>query len=430
MVHDTEARVATPETPHWRALILRRHLVFLPVLAFASGLPISLCGSTLQGWLSTIDEIELTTIGWFTVLTWPYLLKFLWAPLMDRYIPPILGRRRGWILIMQLALVGAIAALGVQDPTQHLYLVAFLAFSIAVLSASQDIAADAYRTDVLSPMERGFGSGLWVGSYRVAMVVSGPLALILMDQYGAHAAYLAMAALLLLAGMGTIAAPEPSAPFAQPARIWSAIVEPIVQLVTRRGAVLLLVFVLVYKLGDALALSLMTTFLVRGLHFTLTEVGAISKNLSIIATIVGALCGGAMVFRFGLFRTLLWFGIGQAVTNLGFVWLAVIEKSYLAMAVVYACDQFIGGMGTAAFMAFLMALCDSRFSAFQFALLSALSAIGRVLGGPLAANLADTHGWSSFFFVTFLIAVPGLILAVALKPRIVPLDAESVRAHA
>jgi PAT family beta-lactamase induction signal transducer AmpG len=394
------------------------------VLGFASGLPLALTGGTMQAW-ATVEGVSLQDIGFLTLVGTAYTLKFLWAPLVDRYVPPLLGRRRGWMLLTQVLLAIVIASMGLLSPRQHLLPLAMLAVVAAFLSATQDIAFDAYSTDVLHKEERGAGAAVKVLGYRLAMLVSGGLALILADSWlGWSQTYLLMGGLMLLCVLATLCAPEPERPAPAPRTLVEAVAEPLNEFFSRRGALALLLLIVLYKLGDAFAGALSTTFLLRAGGFTPTEVGTVNKVLGLAATIVGALAGGTIMARLGLYRSLMLFGLLQAVSNLGYWLVAVTPRSLPVMAGAVALENLCGGLGTAAFVALLMALCRQQFSATQFALLSALSAVGRTyLAGPLTPVLVDRMGWPGFFLVTVIISVPGLVLLRLHRSDIESLDA-------
>jgi len=400
-----------------------RKIFLLLLLGFSSGLPLALTGATLQAWL-TVEGVRLQDIGWFALVGQPYVYKFLWAPLMDRYPLPFLGRRRGWLLATQLALLVAVAWMGSVAPKESPWLLAALALSVAFLSASQDIVFDAFRADALDARERGAGAAVSVLGYRIAMLVSGGLALILVDGWLSwKETYWLMAVLMLIGAAATWAALEPQVQGKAPATLAEAVREPLTEFFSRDGAVALLVLIVLYKLGDAFAGVLTTAFLLRGAGFSLTDVGWANKWLGVGATILGLLAGGALMAKLRLYRSLLLFGILQALTNLGFMALALAGKSYALMIAVVAAENLCGGMGTAAFVALLMAMCDRRFSATQYALLSALAAFGRVYVGPAAGALAADYGWTAFFLFTFFIALPGIALLVGLRARLDALDA-------
>jgi PAT family beta-lactamase induction signal transducer AmpG len=391
----------------------RRIAVMLP-LGFASGLPLALTAGTLQAWL-TVVNVDLRTIGLFTLVGLPYTLKFLWAPIMDRFVPPWLGRRRGWMIVTQLALVAAIAAMALVDPRQTPLLLAGLVLVVAMTSASQDIVFDAYRTDVLKPPERGFGAAVSVTGYRIAMLVSGAGALILSTYLGWSETYVLIAALMFIGVGATLLSPEPASPANIPRTFAEAVWQPVHEFFSRSPALILLLLIVLYKLGDAFAGSLTTAFLIRGMGFEAAEVGVVNKGLGMVATIVGALAGGAWMARMGLFRSLLIFGSLQAVSNLSFMLLAWAGKSYPIMVTAVAFENLAGGMGTAAFVALMMSLCDHRYTATQYALLSAMAALGRVFVGPPSGYVVEAVGWVSFFFITFLAALPGLWLLWRLR---------------
>jgi PAT family beta-lactamase induction signal transducer AmpG len=400
-----------------REIINNPRVVAALTLGFASGFPVNLPGSTLQAWAASID-VDLKTIGWLTLASAPYTFKFLWAPLMDRYFPPLLGRRRGWILLLQLALAATIALMGINPPDERLYAISALALLAAFFSASQDIVIDAYRTDVLRTEERGPGSAMTQLGYRIAGLLSGSIALILSEYIGWRNTYFAMAVVMGLTVLFTLRAPEPERPIAPPRTLTEAVIGPLRDFFNRNGAWVLLGLILLYKLGDAFALSLLSTFLIKGVGFTAFEVGAYSKTTYVISTFLGVMVGGAALARLNLWKALMIFGILQAVTNLAYAVLAAAGKNVGVMVMAVGFDNFVGGMGAVAFMAFVMSLCNVRFSAAQYALLSALALVPRTFIGPAAAWIADTIGWQGLFIITFLTALPGLAMLWWLRNRI------------
>lgn len=404
-----------------------RRVAPLLALGFASGLPLALTGGTLQAW-ATVEQISLQQIGFLTLVGTAYTLKFLWAPLIDRYAPPLLGRRRGWMLVMQVLLALGMMAMGLLSPAQNLLPLALLAVAVAFFSATQDIAFDAYRSDVLHKDERGAGAALSVLGYRLAMLVSGGLALIIADQWlGWGHTYMLMGGLMLVTALATLWAPEPEVVCLAPRSLADAVLKPFKEFFSRPEAITVLVLIVLYKLGDAFAGALSTTFLIRAAGFTATEVGTVNKLLGLAATIVGALAGGALMSKLGLYRSLLLFGILQGVSNLGFWVISVAPHNIWLMASAVGLENLCGGMGTAAFVALLMGLCNQQFSATQFALLSALSAVGRTyLAGPLTPPLVEYAGWPTFFILTVLIAVPGLVLLHWRRRDIDRIDAAGV----
>lgn len=396
------------------AVFRSRRVAVITFLGFSSGLPLALTGATLQAWM-TVAGVDLKTIGIFALVGLPYTLKFLWSPFMDRFVPPWLGRRRGWILITQIALVAGIAAMAFSSPLQAPFFLALLALTVAFSSASQDIVVDAYRTDVLREKERGFGAAVFVMGYRIALLVSGALAFVLADRIGWQNTYLTMAAVMGLTIIATLFGPEPDRKATSPASMREAVWGPLKNYFQRNAAVTLLLLIILYKLGDAYAGALTTAFLIRGIGFSVSEVGTINKGLGFVSLIAGALFGGALMVRLRLYRSLLVFGLLQAISNLSFMLLAWTGKSYALLVFAVAFENFSGGMGTAAFVALLMAMCDHRFTATQYALLSSLAALGRIFISPTSGYLVDSVGWVLFFFITFLTALPGLGILLYLR---------------
>jgi PAT family beta-lactamase induction signal transducer AmpG len=394
-----------------------RRIGMMLILGFSSGLPLALTGGTLQAWMAVVG-VDLRTIGVFSLVGLPYTLKFLWSPFMDRYVPPWLGRRRGWMISTQFALFLGIVAMAFGSPQNGVGTVALLALFVAFASASQDIVVDAYRTDLLQQVERGAGTAVYVMGYRIAMLVSGALALILSDRIGWQNTYLVMAAVMVIGMLGALFGPEPELQTKPPTSLREAVWGPLKDFFSRTGAVTILLFIVLYKLGDAYAGTLTTAFLIRGAGFSPTDVGTVNKGLGLISLIVGATLGGSLLVRLGLFRSLLFFGILQAVSNLSFMVLAWVGKSYPMMIFAVAFENLAGGMGTSAFVAFLMGLCNHRYSATQFALLSSLAVLGRVFISPTSGYIVELTSWGSFFFITALTALPGLWMLWWLREQI------------
>ena len=394
-----------------------RRISAVLLLGLSSGLPLALTGSTLQAWF-TQSGVNLLAIGALSLLGMPYVWKFVWAPFLDRFVPPFLGRRRGWILFTQIALCIILLTLAQLNPVSQPGIIGILALIIAFTAASQDIAVDAYRTDVLRPDERGLGAAVFTLGFRLAMLVSGGLALIMADYWGWRHTYELMAALIALLTLATYFAPEVPNTLQPPKTLFAAVIEPFRDLLQRESIFLIVLFVLFYKIGDALSLALMSNFLLRELGFSLTEVGIAFKLFGLIATIFGAVLGGILLTRINLFHALLAFGLLQAFSNLLIVLLALVGKNYLLMVSTIFVESFCSGMGTAAFVAFLMSLCNTRYSATQYACLSALFSLGRVIAGPLAAVMVAKFGWVNFYWWAFLLSFPGLLFLIALRNRV------------
>lgn len=397
--------------PSWRDTLVSvfsgRMLVAL-LMGFASGLPLLLTGSVLQAWLKD-GGVDLARIGLFALVGLPYTLKFLWSPLFDRYTLP-LGRRRGWLVLMQLAVAGALFLLSMAQPTaDHLWLVTLACLLVAFFAASQDIVVDAYRRESLAEAELGLGSALYVNGYRLGMLLAGGGGLILADWMSFEAMYRLMALFMAACVAVTLFAPEPPLPEGRPRNLREAVVLPFRDYFSRDGAWLILAFILLYKLGDTMA-SAMTTPFYLDLGYSKTEIGAVVKLFGFWATIAGGTLGGIWIMRAGMHRALWLFGFGQMISTLGFVVLAQVPPNEMALAAVVAIENLTAGMGTAAFVGFMAALTDRRFTATQYALLSSLMGVPRVLLAAPTGWLAQVLGWPGFFLLCVLIAIPGLLL--------------------
>ncbi len=398
--------------PPWRdtlAAIFSGRMLFALLMGFASGLPLLLTGSVLQAWLKR-SGIDLTSIGLFALVGLPYTLKFLWAPLFDRYLPPLLGRRRGWLLVMQALLAAALFALSFAHPSPgELLPVSIAALLVAFFSASQDIVVDAYRRESLADAELGLGSAMYVNGYRIGLLVAGAGGLILADSYSYETMYQLMAVVMTACIVLTLLATEPPLPAGRPTTLVDAVFLPFRDYFTRDGAWLALAFILLYKLGDTMASSMTTPFyLERG--YSEAEIGAVVKLFGFWATIAGGTLGGIWILRIGMRQALWLFGLGQMLSTLGFVVLAGVEPTAAALATVVAIENFTAGLGTAAFVGFMASLTDRRFTATQYALLSSLMGVPRVFASAPTGWFAESLGWPGFFLMCTLIAIPGLLL--------------------
>ena len=384
-----------------------RMLIVL-LLGFSSGLPLGLTGGTLQAWMKT-ENIDLGTIGLFSLVGLPYTLKFLWSPLMDRFIPPLFGRRRGWIFISQIGLILSIIVLGFSDPKASLQNMAIFAIFVAFFSASQDIAIDAYRTEVMPEDELGAGASVYIMGYRIAMLVSGGLALILADHFSWAQVYFIMAACMVVGLIASIFGPEPINQEAPPKNILDAVYKPFVEFFKRAGAIEMLIFILIYKLDVAFAMAFTTPFMMD-LGFTKSEIGAVLKGAGLIATIVGTLTGGALMTRWTIKKSLWVFGLLQAISGLTFFALATIGHNYPVMWASIIVENICSGLGTAAFAAFMMNICDKRYTATQYALLTSFMALTRILVQAPSGFIQEKVGWPIYFIISILISIPGLLL--------------------
>lgn len=398
----------------------KKHLLIILLLGFSSGLPLALTGTALQAWFTT-SNLSLEAIGALTLIGQPYIYKFIWAPLFDYFKPPFLGRRRGWLLITQTSLLLCISLMALCNPHTTPYFLVSLAILVAFLSASQDIVFNAYMTDILSPTERGLGAAMQNGGYRFAMMVSGGLSLILANYIGWHLTYLIMASLMLVGIFTTWLGDEPPYQFStnhSHPSLDSAFRAPLREFLSRKAALSILLFIILYKLGDALSLSLATPFFIRDLHFSLLTVGIGFKEAGLIASLLGVFTGGIIMTRLSLFRSLMLFGILQIVAILLLMQLAIIGKNYPLFILSICGDSFFNAMGSTALLAFLMSLCDHRYTAAQFALFSAIASVGRIFVGPVAGVLVSHMGWISFFAWSAFVSLPGLALLFYLRKEI------------
>lgn len=394
-----------------------KKIAILGFLGFSSGLPLALTGGTLQGWMAAYG-IDIRTIGLFSAVALPYSLKVIWSPVMDRFILPFLGRRRGWILLTQILLFIFISSVAILSPLKTPLLLGTLALCISFSSASQDIVVDAYRTDILTEKERGPGVGTFLTGYRIAMLTSGAGAMVMAGKIGWEKTYLIMAFLMLFCVLWTLLAEEPEGKIQPPKTLQDAVILPLKDFLSRKSAVLFLLFIILYKLGDAYAASLTTAFFIKEVGFSASDVGAINKGIGLISLIAGAMLGGALVSKLGLFRSLFFFGILQAISNLSFTLLAIYGKSYILFAISVIFENLSGGMGSSAFISLLMGMCNKNYSATQYALFSSIASFGRTLISPTSGFLVEKVGWIAFFPITALIAIPGVLILFPLKKEI------------
>ncbi|MEB3182316.1 MAG: AmpG family muropeptide MFS transporter [Nostocaceae cyanobacterium] len=393
-----------------------RKMAAVTLLGFSGGLPLLLTGSTLQAWM-TKEGVSLGSIGLFGLVTLPYSIKFLWSPFLDRFTLPFLGRRRGWLMVTQIGLLIAIALMALQQPKQALQLLAINALLIAILSATQDIVIDAYRVDVLDELEKGAGAAVYVAGYRVAMILVGAFGLMLADRIPWSSVYLVMAAFMVVGILATLIGPEPKQ-ISPPESLVDAVILPFGEFFQRQGilqAVLTLLFIVLYRLGDTFLGRMSTPFLLQT-GFSQTQIGAIQGGMGIFASIVGALVGGVIVSRIGINRSLWVFGILQAASNLAYFLIAIIGKNDAFLVLAINIEQFCGGLAVAGFVAFMMNICNQRFSASQYALLTSfMNFSGGFLSAPIGF-LAESTGWQTFFLISIAAAVPGLLLLPLIAP--------------
>ncbi|MBA2688107.1 MAG: AmpG family muropeptide MFS transporter [Gemmatimonadaceae bacterium] len=392
-------------------------MLALMLLGFSSGLPLLLTSKTLQAWM-TVAKVDLTTIGLFSLVALPYSLKFLWAPLLDRFVPPFLGRRRGWLLITQILLIIAIGAMSTHNPQVGLQMLAVNAFIIAFLSASQDIAVDAYRTDVLDHREMGAGASVWVMGYRIALIVTGSFAFLLADRMPWPKVYIALSGLMLVGILGSFFGPEPVLRDEPPKSLGEAVRFPFQEFFQRAGfgqGIAVLAFIVFYKFSDGLAGNMATPFLLQT-GFSQTEIGVVLGGIGMISTIIGVLLGGTVVAKLGINRALWLFAVFQALSNFAYYGLAIVGKNTTFMTGAIVVENIGQGFVTAALLAFLMSVCNKKYSATQFALLSSLMSASRDIIVAPGGKIAESVGWPMFFIITVFAIIPAVLLLPIVAP--------------
>ena len=411
----TEASRSAPET--FKEALLNRRMLICVFTGFTSGLPLYVLIQLVPAWLR-VEGVGLAEIGFFALVGFPYTWKFVWAPIMDRYTLPFLGRRRGWMLVTQLALFASIAAMGFIKPSLSIWTVAYLAAAVAFFSASQDVVLDAYRRELLPDIELGIGNAIHVQTYRLAGLVPGSLALILADHLPWHLVFVVVAGFMAVGLLLTLTIREAIAHPTPPRSLRDAVVEPFREFIDRKGlaaATLILAFMFLYKLGDNMATALQSPFFVD-VGFTLTQIGVVAKFASLIAAIVGGLAGGVIMIKLGINRALWIFGVVQVVSILGFALLSVVGADPWVLGGVVAFEYLGVGLGTAAFTAFIARATNPVFAATQFALFTALTAVPRTLANAVTGIIVEYMGWTSFFLLCTALAVPGMLLLFKVAP--------------
>ena len=415
---DSASRAAAPARETWREALFNRRMLICVATGFSSGLPLYLLLNLLPAWLRS-EQVDLKQIGLFALIQLPYTWKFLWSPLMDRYGLPVLGRRRGWMLLTQILLLLSIPAFGFFHPARDLWSIAWVAIAVAFFSASQDIVLDAYRREILPDPELGLGNAVYVNAYRISSLVPGALALILADLLPWDTVF-ALTALFMLPGIAmTLLVTEPMISRLAPKTLREAVVEPFHEFITRAGwkeALLVLLFIFLYKLGDSMATALATPFYLD-LGFTKTEIGVIAKNAGLWASVAGGMLGGLWMVKIGINRGLWLFGAVQLVSILGFAWLAWENRpDRLLLAGVIAFEALGVGLGTAAFVAYIARATDPRYTATQFALFTSLAALPRTAVNATTGWIVDAVGWLPFFLLCAVLALPGMALLLRVAP--------------
>jgi len=415
MVADTPQQRARRET--LREAILNRRMLICVFTGFTSGLPLYVLIQLVPGWLR-VEGVGLAEIGFFALVGFPYTWKFLWSPLMDRYTLPFLGHRRGWMLLTQFALLASIAAMGFIRPDLSIWSVAYLAAAVAFFSASQDIVLDAYRRELLPDVELGLGNAIHVQTYRLAGLVPGSLAFILADFLPWHTVFVVVALFMAVGIVLTLVIDEAISEPTPPKTLRAAVIEPFREFVSSRGvagAMLVLAFMFLYKLGDNMATALQTPFYVD-VGFSMTQIGTVAKFASLAAAIVGGLAGGVAMIKLGINRALWVFGVVQVVSILGFALLSEVGANLWMLGVTVSFEYLGVGLGTAAFVAYIARNTNPAFAATQFALFTALTSVPRTLANAVTGVIVEYTGWTNFFLLCTVLALPGMLLLINVAP--------------
>jgi len=397
--------------------ILNRRMLICVFTGFTSGLPLYLLIQLVPAWLRA-EGVGLAEIGFFALIGFPYTWKFLWSPVMDRFTLPFLGHRRGWMLVTQVALLVSISVMGFIKPDLSIWTVAYLAAAVAFFSASQDVVLDAYRRELLPDVELGLGNAVHVQTYRLAGLVPGSLALILSDHLPWHMVFVVVALFMLVGIILTLVIDEAISEPTPPKTMGEAIVEPFREFLGRKGpqtAALILLFLFLYKLGDSMATALQTPFFID-MGFSRTEIGSVAKFAALVASIFGGLFGGVVMIKLGINRALWIFGVVQVVSILGFALLSVVGTNLWMLGVANAFEYLGVGLGTAAFVAFIARTTNPAFAATQFALFTALTAVPRTLANAVTGVIVEQIGWTSFFLLCTVLAIPGMLLLFKVAP--------------
>ncbi|WP_092357996.1 AmpG family muropeptide MFS transporter [Collimonas sp. OK242] len=406
----------TSDSNPWHHYLNRRMLI-CAFLGFSSGLPLFILLSLLQAWLSK-SGLDVKALGLFALVMFPYTWKFVWSPLMDRFHFGKLGRRRSWMMLTQASLFVAIGGMGMLNPHTQVAGIACIAALVAFLSASQDIVIDAYRREILPDSEQGLGAAINVNAYKVAGMVPGALSLFLADHMSWQAVFWITAGFMLPGLICTLLIKEPTVYGVPPKSLREAVLLPFQEFIARdgwRSALWILGFIFLYKLGDSMATALATRFYID-LGFSLTQIGVISKTTSLWASLVGGLVGGIWMVQIGINRALWIFGVVQAVTILGFAWLAQAGPDPLVLAIVIGGEAFGVGLGTAAFVAYIARTTDPRYTATQYALFTSLAAVPRTFINSSVGYIVAETGWFHFFILCFVLALPGMLILFKVAP--------------
>jgi PAT family beta-lactamase induction signal transducer AmpG len=397
-------------------VLLNKKMGICCLTGFSSGLPLFILISLIPAWLR-IENIDLKVIGLFSLIQLPFTWKFFWAPIFDRY-KILMGRRRGWLLIFQILLLFSIASLGFFNAAIDLKTIALISFLIAIFSASHDVVIDAYRREILDDAELGIGNAIHVNAYKISSLIPGSLSLILADMISWQSVFL-ITSLFMLVGIGmTLTVKEPHIKYIQPKNFKDSVIQPFISFFKKNGrenALYILLFIFLYKLGDSMATALVTPFYID-LNFSMTEIGIIAKNAGLWASVIGGFLGGIWMIKIGINKALWIFGFLQLVTIIPFIVLSMVGHNLILLGITVGLESFAMGLGTTALIAFISKQTDPRYTATQFALFTSLASIPRSITNASTGFIVESLGWTNFFYLCFMLAIPGMLLLLKVAP--------------
>jgi PAT family beta-lactamase induction signal transducer AmpG len=397
-------------------VLLNKKMGICCLTGFSSGLPLFILISLIPAWLR-IENIDLKVIGLFSLIQLPFTWKFIWAPIFDRY-KILMGRRRGWLIIFQILLLLSIASLGFFDAVIDLKTIALISFLIAIFSASHDVVIDAYRREILDDAELGIGNAIHVNAYKISSLIPGSLSLILADMISWQNVFLITSLFMLVGIAMTLTIKEPDTQYIQPKNFKDSVIQPFISFFNKNGrenALYILLFIFLYKLGDSMATALVTPFYID-LNFSMTEIGIIAKNAGLWASVIGGFLGGIWMIKIGINKALWIFGFLQLVTIIPFIVLSMVGHNLILLGITVGLESFAMGLGTTALIAFISKQTDPRYTATQFALFTSLASIPRSITNASTGFIVESLGWTNFFYLCFMLAIPGMLLLLKVAP--------------
>lgn len=397
-------------------VLLNKKMGICCLTGFSSGLPLFILISLIPAWLR-IENIDLKVIGLFSLIQLPFTWKFLWAPIFDRY-KILMGRRRGWLIVFQILLLLSTASLGFFNAVIDLKTIAIISFLIAIFSASHDVVIDAYRREILDDAELGIGNAIHVNAYKISSLIPGSLSLILADMISWQDVFLITSLFMLVGIAMTLAVKEPDTQYIQPKNFKDSVIQPFISFFKKNGrvnALYILLFIFLYKLGDSMATALVTPFYID-LNFSMTEIGIIAKNAGLWASVIGGFLGGIWMIKIGINKALWIFGFLQLVTIIPFIVLSMVGHNLILLGITVGLESFAMGLGTTVLIAFISKQTDPRYTATQFALFTSLASIPRSITNASTGFIVESLGWTNFFYLCFMLAIPGMVLLLKVAP--------------